>query len=107
MRDREATRGRPRAELREAFVGLCQNSVSDYLARFEFRSDLIRTMYAVTDGFSGMYGGWDAAGTGMNFLIHNMCRLPGSDGTWMIVRGGMGTVTQKLAYGATRSEGGS
>jgi phytoene dehydrogenase-like protein len=25
-----------------------------------------------------------------------MCRLPGSDGTWMIVRGGMGTVTATL-----------
>ena len=23
----------------------------------------------------------------MNFLVHNMCRLPGSDGTWMIVEG--------------------
>ena len=32
-------------------------------------------------------------GTGMNFLVHNMCRLPGADGTWMIVAGGMGTVT--------------
>jgi phytoene dehydrogenase-like protein len=39
----------------------------------------------------------------MNFLIHNMCRLPGSDGTWMIVRGGIGTVTQKIAYAATRA----
>src|SRR2546421_11455024 len=54
-------------------------------------------MYAVTDGFSGLDGGWDTPGTGMNFLVHNMCRLPGSDGTWMIVRGGMGTVTQTLA----------
>ena len=39
-----------------------------------------------------------AAGTrpapGMNFLVHNMCRLPGADGTWMIVEGGMGTVTR-------------
>jgi phytoene dehydrogenase-like protein len=29
-----------------------------------------------------------------------MCRLPGSDGTWMIVKGGMGTVTQRFAAAA-------
>jgi phytoene dehydrogenase-like protein len=29
-----------------------------------------------------------------------MCRLPGADGTWMIVRGGMGTVTGLLADAA-------
>lgn len=28
------------------------------------------------------------------------CRLPGSDGTWMVVEGGMGTVTQRLASAA-------
>jgi phytoene dehydrogenase-like protein len=67
------------------------------LERFGFKSDLVKAMYAVTDGFSGLLGTWDTPGTGMNFLVHNMCRLPGSDGTWMIVRGGMGTVTQKLA----------
>jgi phytoene dehydrogenase-like protein len=33
-----------------------------------------------------------------------MCRLPGSDGTWMIVRGGMGTVTATIAERA-RSAG--
>jgi len=37
----------------------------------------------------------------MNFLIHNMCRLPGGDGTWMIVRGGMGVVANELARAAT------
>jgi phytoene dehydrogenase-like protein len=29
-----------------------------------------------------------------------MCRLPGADGTWMIVQGGMGTITKKLAAAA-------
>src|SRR4029078_12933783 len=58
---------------------------------------LVAAMYAVTDGFSGLTGGWDTPGTGMNFLIHNMCRLPGSGGTWMIVKGGMGVVTDRLA----------
>ena len=91
-----------RAPLRETFVRLCRGSVGEYLERFGFKSDLLKAMYAVTDGFSGLDGGWDTPGTGMNFLVHNMCRLPGSDGTWMIVEGGMGTVTRKLAEAAQR-----
>ena len=89
-----------RPALRRVFVELCRGSIAEYLERFGFRSDLIKAMYAVTDGFTGLYGGWDSPGTGMNFLIHNMCRLPDSDGTWMIVRGGMGTVTGRLAEAA-------
>lgn len=89
-----------RPGLQETFVELCRGSVGDYLARFDFDSELLAAMYAVTDGFSGLNGGWDTPGTGMNFLIHNMCRLPGSDGTWMIVEGGMGTVTARLAEAA-------
>jgi len=89
-----------RAELRSAFVDLCRKPIADYLARFDFESDLLRAMYAVTDGFSGSTGTWNTPGTGMNFLIHNMCRLPGSDGTWALVRGGMGTVTARLADAA-------
>jgi phytoene dehydrogenase-like protein len=85
-----------RNELRDVFVDLCRKPVRDYLARFDFKSELLVAMYAVTDGFSGLHGSMDTPGTGMNFLIHNMCRLPGSDGTWMIVKGGMGTVSQKL-----------
>jgi hypothetical protein len=34
-------------------------------------------MYAVTDGFSGLNGGWDTPGTGMNFLVHNMVGFRG------------------------------
>jgi len=86
-----------RRELREAFVNLCRRPVGEYIDRFGFKSDLLRAMYAVTDGFSGLYGSWDTPGTGMNFLIHNMCRLPGADGTWMICKGGMGTVTRMMA----------
>ncbi|MGA0287038.1 MAG: phytoene desaturase family protein [Planctomycetota bacterium] len=86
-----------RPALRDAFVALCRGSVGEHLDRFGFESDLLKAMYAVTDGFSGLYGTWDTPGTGMNFLVHNMCRLPGSDGTWMIVEGGMGTVTRLLA----------
>ncbi len=86
-----------RPALRQVFIRLCRGSVGEYLDRFGFESDLVKAMYAVTDGFSGSYGGYDTPGTGMNFLIHNMCRLPGSDGTWMIVEGGMGSVVNKLA----------
>jgi phytoene dehydrogenase-like protein len=93
-----------RPSLRRIFVDLCRKPVGHYLDRFGFRSDLLKAMYAVTDGFSGLNGDWDTPGTGMNFLVHNMCRLPGADGTWMIVRGGMGTVTRTLAETA-RSAG--
>jgi phytoene dehydrogenase-like protein len=85
-----------RPQLRETFVDLCRGSVGDYLDRFGFSSDLVKAMYAVTDGLSGLDATWDTPGSGHNFLVHNMCRLPGSDGTWMVVRGGMGTVTSTL-----------
>ena len=89
-----------RKELQEKFIRLCRGPVGEYIDRFGFKSDLVKAMYAVTDGFSGLFGTWDTPGTGMNFLVHNMCRLPGSDGTWMIVGGGMGTVTRTLAEAA-------
>jgi phytoene dehydrogenase-like protein len=92
-----------RAPLRQVFIDLCRKSVGEYISRFDFKSDLVRAMYAVTDGFSGLYGTWDTPGTGMNFLVHNMCRLPGADGTWMIVEGGMGTITQRLAEAARQA----
>jgi phytoene dehydrogenase-like protein len=86
-----------RPELREVFVDLVRGSVAGHLGRFDFASDLLPAMYAVTDAFPGLHGGWDTPGSGFNFLVHNLCRLPGADGTWMIVRGGMGTVTAALA----------
>ncbi len=92
-----------RPELRQTFVNLCRKPVGEYIDRFGFKSDLVKAMYAVTDGFSGLYGTWDTPGTGMNFLVHNMCRLPNSDGTWMIVKGGMGTITQRLAEAARKA----
>ena len=95
-----------RAAHRATFVDLCRRPVGEYLERFGFKSDLLKAMYAVTDGFAGVTGGWDTPGTGMNFLVHNMCRLRGSDGTWMIVRGGMGTVTRLICEQA-RSAGAS
>jgi phytoene dehydrogenase-like protein len=92
-----------RPSLRETFVLLCRGSIGDYLARFDFESDLLRAMYAVTDGFSGLDGTWSSPGTGMNFLVHNMCRLPETGGAFAIVRGGMGAVTARLAEAAQRA----
>ncbi|HEX7107323.1 MAG TPA: NAD(P)/FAD-dependent oxidoreductase [Acidothermaceae bacterium] len=92
-----------RPQLREIFVNLCRGSVGEYLDRFDFTSDLVKAMYAVTDGLSGLDACWDTPGSGANFLVHNMCRLPGADGTWMVVRGGMGTVTSMLADAARGS----
>lgn len=89
-----------RPSLRRAFVALCRGTVEAYLERFGFETELLEAMYAVTDGFTGLSGAWGTPGSGMNFLVHNMCRLPGSDGTWMVVRGGMGTVTRTLARAA-------
>jgi phytoene dehydrogenase-like protein len=89
-----------RPHLRDTFVRLCRGSVADYLARFDFESELLVTMYVVTDGMSGLTAGPDTPGSGHNFLAHNMCRLPGADGTWMIVQGGMGTVSGRFAEAA-------
>ncbi|MGE3519340.1 MAG: phytoene desaturase family protein [Vicinamibacterales bacterium] len=86
-----------RPHLRRVFLDLAQRPVEEYLARFGFESPLILAMYAVTDGFSGLSASFGMRGTGLNFLVHNMCRLPGSAGTWMVVEGGMGRVTQELA----------
>jgi phytoene dehydrogenase-like protein len=89
-----------RPALRGVFADLVRGSVADYLARFEFRSELLVAMYTVTDGLSGLHAGPDDPGTGHNFLAHNMCRLPGAGGTWMIVEGGMGTVSRMFADAA-------
>ncbi|HEY4219823.1 MAG TPA: NAD(P)/FAD-dependent oxidoreductase, partial [Myxococcota bacterium] len=86
-----------RPQLRKIFVELVRGNVGDYIDRFHFKSDLVKAMYAVTDGFSGLYGTWDTPGSGHNFLVHNMCRLPGSDGTFMVVEGGMGRIAALFA----------
>jgi phytoene dehydrogenase-like protein len=92
-----------RPELRDTFVAMVRGSAMDYLRRFEFESDLLTAMYAVTDGMPGLTGSPWTPGSGHNLLVHNMCRLPGSAGTWMVVRGGMGTVTRTLAEAAVKA----
>jgi phytoene dehydrogenase-like protein len=99
--DTAATYLRP--ALRETFINLVTRPVEDYLARFEFASELLVAMYAVTDGFPGLHGSFGTPASGMNFLVHNMCRLSGSDGTWMIAQGGMGSITQELGRLATEA----
>jgi phytoene dehydrogenase-like protein len=94
-----------RPELQRAFVALCRGSVGEYLERFGFESPLLKAMYAVTDGYAGAAGTWHTPGTGMNFLIHNMCRLPGSGGTWMLPRGGMGSISGAFARELARAGG--
>ncbi|MBW6437925.1 NAD(P)/FAD-dependent oxidoreductase [Actinoplanes hulinensis] len=89
-----------RPQLQSTFLDLVRGSVVDYLGRFGFASELLVAMYTVTDGLSGLNAGPDDPGTGHNFLVHNMCRLPGSDGTWLIAEGGMGTVSRVFADAA-------
>jgi phytoene dehydrogenase-like protein len=86
-----------RPELRETFRRLVAGSAIEYLDRFGFASELLVAMYAVTDGMPGLTGSPWRAGSGHNLLVHSMCRLPGAGGTWMVVRGGMGTVTRSIA----------
>src|SRR3954452_24605904 len=93
-------------QLQSTFIGLVRGSVADYLSRFGFKSELLMSMYAVTDGLSGLNAGPDDPGTGHNFLVHNMCRLPGADGTWMVAKGGMGAVARTFAD-AARAAGAS
>jgi len=92
-----------RPELRDVYVKLCRGSIREYLDRFGFQSPLLVAMYAATDAFTGVTGGFDTPGTGHNFLAHNMCRLPQAGGTWMIPRGGMGTFPRLLAEAAMRA----
>lgn len=92
-----------RSSLRQVFMNLCTRPVEEYLARFGFQSELLMAMYAVTDAFSGLNATFGTPGAGHNFLVHNMCRLPGSDGTFMIVQGGMGRVAREFAGAATQA----
>ena len=99
----ETTERYIRPELRKIFLDLVTRPVEEYLARFSFKSDLLPAMYGVTDAFSGLNATFGTPGAGFNFLVHNMCRLPGSDGTFMIVRGGMGTISRELSRVAAQA----
>lgn len=81
--------------LRQRFINLVTGSVGDWLDSFDFESERLKLMYAMTDGYTGAFGSYRSKGTGFNFLAHNMCRL-NPDGTWMIVQGGMGTISDLI-----------
>ena len=61
-----------RKELQRTFLDLCSLPIEEYLHRFNFKSELLLAMYAVTDGFSGLNASFGMKGTGYNFLVHNM-----------------------------------
>lgn len=92
-----------RPALRQAYVDLVRGSALAYYERFGFVSDELVAMYAATDGMPGSALAPDESGTGHNLLVHSMCRLPGSGGTWMSVPGGMGVVTDELMRVAVRA----
>src|SRR5260221_3921843 len=77
--------------------------VNECYVCFLFFSSRRRHTRSLCDWSSDVCSSDLTPGTGMNFLVHNMCRLPGSDGTWMIVRGGMGTVTRLIADAARQA----
>lgn len=86
-----------RPALRQTYLDLVRGSALDFLRSNGFRSDELIAMYAATDGMPGSALAPDEPGTGHNLLVHSMCRLPGANGTWMAVDGGMGTVSAALA----------
>lgn len=92
-----------RRDLQQAYVDLVRGSALAYYERFGFASDELVAMYAATDGMPGSALAPDEDGTGHNLLVHSMCRLPGSAGTWMAVPGGMGVVTDRLRRAALRA----
>ncbi len=86
-----------RPALRKRYLDLVRGSALEFLSGNGFRADELIAMYAATDGMPGSALAPDEPGTGHNLLVHSMCRLPASKGTWMAVKGGMGTVSAALA----------
>ena len=78
-------------------------SVDEYLSRF-FESDYVKGPLAY-GGLSGSAAGPRTPGTAFSKFYHTATGLAGAPGTWALVRGGMGSVTQALAL-ALRQHGG-
>ncbi|MGO8994158.1 MAG: phytoene desaturase family protein [Polyangiaceae bacterium] len=91
-----------RKPLRQAFLDLCRRPAGEYIDRWGFRSDLLKAMYGVTAGLAGTGDPWTTPGSGMSFFVQAMCRLPDSGASWMVVKGGMGTVPRMIADEAVR-----
>jgi phytoene dehydrogenase-like protein len=91
-----------RKPLRRAFIDLCRKPAGGYIERWGFRSDLLKAMQGVIAGLSGVGDPWTTPGTGMSLLVQAMGRLPETNGGWMAVKGGMGTVPRMIADEALR-----
>jgi phytoene dehydrogenase-like protein len=91
-----------RKPLQRAFIDLCRRPAGEYIDRWGFQSDLLRSLYAVMAGSSGVGDPWTTPGTGMSLLVQSMCRLPASDGGGTAVKGGIGTVPRMVADEALR-----
>ena len=70
-------------------------SVDEYLSRF-FECDYVKGPLAY-GGLSGSAAGPRTPGTAFSKFYHSATGLGGALGTWALVRGGMGSVTQALA----------
>lgn len=90
--------------VRDIYARLVRGSVADLLEPLGFQDESLKATIA-TDGLVGSRRGYDQSGTGNNFLVHNMLRLPPGDGAWeapalgawQLVHGGMGSITHALA----------
>jgi phytoene dehydrogenase-like protein len=78
-------------------------SVEEYLSRF-FESDYVKGPFSY-GGLSGSAAGPRTPGTAFSKFYHTATGLRGALGTWALVRGGMGSVTQALAL-AFQTHGG-
>lgn len=90
---------------RALYLALATEPIGVWLERFGFVDRQLLASVA-TDAFVGSSAGPSTPGTGMNFLAHNMLRLPPGDGVghdaeplgaWQLVEGGMGEITRLLA----------
>lgn len=78
-------------------------SVDEYLSRF-FESDYVKGPFAY-GGLSGSAAGPRTPGTAFSKFYHSATGLSAALGTWALVRGGMGSVTEALGA-ALRQHGG-
>jgi phytoene dehydrogenase-like protein len=93
---------RVRGANRKAFIELCRGSVATYLGRFGWKSEHLMGLFA-TDGIHGSSVDYDAPGSGMTFLVQHMGRLPGGEGSFVEIAGGVGAFTRQLVQAAEKA----
>ncbi len=93
---------RVRGPNRKAFIELCRGSVTSYLGRFGFQSELLLGMFS-TDGVWGSPLDYDAPGSGMTFLVQHMGRMSGGEGSFVDIKGGIGAFTRVLVAAAEKA----